>query len=286
MLTAKIQSNNKETLVHFPCTKRALATKLSRIGIQTPTSKLSCETKPESEVKISISADEPRLQKLASLANKASSLESVNSVCAMFEEMPLNAQAELPERAEGGEIESFSELARNVYMYKPTTVSEKYYCPLAVLVYDDYDGYYSDYDGDFASKYESAIREKLDLENDVNMEEYFDGSNSAVSKLRSVVWGVEDIKGVLYGCITAELTDHLTESEKEELKDWICGQNSDGFGEGFEQRPIRISEGEMYVSFWNSSNEYFIYDEKEMQSYLKEQNQSFGMEGLWYFNVV
>lgn len=282
MLTAKIQSNSKEIIVHIPCTKRALAAKLSRIGIPTPASKLPCEAKPESEVRITISAVEPCLQALASMAGKASSLESVNSVCAMFEEMTLNVQTELLERIEGGEIESFSELAQNVYMYKPITVSEKYYCPLAVLVYDDYDGYYSDYDGDFASKYESTIREKLYVENDMdaNMAEYFDGSNSAVSKLRSVVWDVEDIKGVLYGCITAELSEHLTESEKEELKDWICGQNSDGFGEGFEQRPIRVSEGEMYVSFWNSSDEYFIYDEKEMQSYLEEQNQSFGMEGL------
>ncbi len=199
MLTARIQLNNKETLVYFPCTKRALATKLSRIGIQTPASKLPCETQPESEVKIAISAGEQHLHKLASLASKASSLESVNSVCAIFEEMPLNAQTELLEKIEGGEIESFSELAQNVYMYKPITVSEKYYCPLAVLVYDDYDGYYNNYDG---------------------------------------------------------------------------------FGEGFEQRPIKINEGEMYVSFWNSSNEYFIYDEKEMQSYLKEQNQSYRMEGL------
>lgn len=282
MLTAKIQSNNKETSVHFPCTKRALAVKLSRIGIQAPVSKLSCEAKPEIKVKIAISADEPCLQKLASLASKASSLESVNSVCAIFEDMPLNAQTELLERIKGGEIESFSEFAQNVYMYKPITVSEKYYCPLAVLVYDDYDGNYNEYDGSFASKYESAIKEKLDINNDMdaNMAEYFDGSNSAVSKLRSVVWGVEDIKGVLYGCITVELSEHLTESEKEELKDWICGQNSDGFGEGFEQRPIRVNEGEMYVSFWNSSDEYFIYDEEEMQSYLEEQNQSFGMEGL------
>lgn len=58
MLTARIQSNNKETLVHFPCTKRVLASKLSRIGIQTPASKLPCETTPESEVKIALSADE------------------------------------------------------------------------------------------------------------------------------------------------------------------------------------------------------------------------------------
>jgi len=34
----------------------------------------------------------------------------------------------------------------------------------------------------------------------------------------------------------------------------VCGQNSDGYGEGFEQRPIKTPDGEIYVSFWDSGN--------------------------------
>ena len=48
----------------------------------------------------------------------------------------------------------------------------------------------------------------------------------------------------------------FTEEEIEALKDGISGQNSDGFGEGFEQRPIETDEGDMYVSFWNSKEGY------------------------------
>ncbi len=46
-----------------------------------------------------------------------------------------------------------------------------------------------------------------------------------------------------------------------DLKDEVEGQYSDGWGEGFEQKPIRINnfgvKEEIYVSFWNSNNWQF-----------------------------
>ncbi len=44
------------------------------------------------------------------------------------------------------------------------------------------------------------------------------------------------------------------------------GQESDGWGEGFEQRPIEIDEGELYVSFWNPSDSFFITTEEQLKS--------------------
>lgn len=49
---------------------------------------------------------------------------------------------------------------------------------------------------------------------------------------------------------------------------FIClrvGQNSDGYGEGFEQRPIKTPDGEIYVSFWDSEN-YSMKLEQEMKN--------------------
>ena len=69
---------------------------------------------------------------------------------------------------------------------------------------------------------------------------------------------------MLYGKIDCYLTEELTPEETERLRDAITGQNSDGLGEGFEQREIPIDEGDLYVSYWQSGNEYFLYTEDEM----------------------
>lgn len=57
------------------------------------------------------------------------------------------------------------------------------------------------------------------------------------------------------------------------MKDWICGQNSDGLGEGFEQRPIETEWGDLYVHLWHSGNDYVIVTVEEMGM-----GQHFGME--------
>ena len=57
----------------------------------------------------------------------------------------------------------------------------------------------------------------------------------------------------------------LSEKELEAVKDYWSGQESDGWGEGFEQRPIQTEEGELYVSFWNSSDSFFITTEEQLK---------------------
>ena len=52
---------------------------------------------------------------------------------------------------------------------------------------------------------------------------------------------------------------HTAEQHNETYQQaWISGQNSDGFGEGLEQREFEIDDGEGYLSFWNSGDNYFM----------------------------
>ena len=85
-------------------------------------------------------------------------------------------------------------------------------------------------------------------------------------------WSVEEIGGVLYGRIDCRSAEAFTSEEIEAIKEGISGQNSDGFGEGFEQREISTDEGDLYVSFWHSGDDYFIHTQEEMDEYINQGN--------------
>ena len=75
----------------------------------------------------------------------------------------------------------------------------------------------------------------------------------------------------LYELGISGLAISVTE-EKEKVRDWIEGQNSDGFGEGLEQREIETEDGDLFVSMWNFGDDYFVYDEEELAAHLAGQS--------------
>jgi len=111
----------------------------------------------------------------------------------------------------------------------------------------------------------AAIAKKNRLfENDRGLAEYI--HNEALNKkVYSLYPSVEIVDGELWGVMTAGLKESLSGEEVAALLDYVCGQNSDGYGEGFEQRPIKTPDGEIYVSFWNHEN-YSLKLEQEMKS--------------------
>lgn len=77
---------------------------------------------------------------------------------------------------------------------------------------------------------------------------------------------VEEWDGRLWGVLEVQTRGELSEGELRELtKEW-SGQCSDGWGEGFEQREIKIDQGELYVSFWHSGGDFVIQPEAELKS--------------------
>ena len=59
-----------------------------------------------------------------------------------------------------------------------------------------------------------------------------------------------------------------TDAETEILTDWLSGQNSDGYGEHFEQQPIDTADGDLYVSFWNTGDNYSLMTRDELDEYI------------------
>jgi len=112
-------------------------------------------------------------------------------------------------------------------------------------------------DGADLAQYEHSIAEMVEKENLMgtdgkicNLMDYFDGSKSIKGKVDSAIISVKNVDGVLYGCTTLHLKDFLESQELSELCEYITGQYSDGWGEGFEQREIAVDGGTLYVHFW------------------------------------
>lgn len=127
------------------------------------------------------------------------------------------------------------------------------------------DAYGMPLDGTDLAWYESAIREELNRYGEDDLMQYFSGSASIQEKVKSAVVTIENQEGTLYGCTKLELNEFLNPEELKELGDYITGQYSDGWGEGFEQQEIQVDGGELYVHFWQPNAYLFEQVKPEVQ---------------------
>ena len=142
----------------------------------------------------------------------------------------------------------------------------------------DWSDIYEDAGDEYADGYESEIQEAFDeytADDDCDMIEYYDRNASARDKIVSAKWGFEEIGGKHFGVVDVQLTDPLTDEEEADFKDWISGQNSDGLGEGFEQREINTDDGLLSVHFWNPGDDYYVDNEEEFRDRM-----NLGMGGI------
>ena len=148
----------------------------------------------------------------------------------------------------------------------------KLYCPLTICVEPDDD--YSDLEEVPSANYvyyDDKINERIRRELNFDEDEREHGliaytdSKHLAEKVYSVFPSVETRDGDLYGVVTIKSYGELERADLIELTEGIEGQLAD-FGEGFEQHEIRLGEDVVYISFWNSEDNYFIKPESEVFS--------------------
>ena len=144
------------------------------------------------------------------------------------------------------------------------------------------------FDGADLIPYVSEIQEKIaeysrvgheDDKTD-NLMDYFDGSAAIKEKVLSAVPSVKEADGVLYGCTILELKEYLETEELSELCEYLTGQYSDGWGEGFEQQEIQVDGGELYVHFWQPKDYLFEQVKPEIQKKQEQEKKRPKMELL------
>ena len=136
--------------------------------------------------------------------------------------------------------------------------------------YNEYEG--CPLDGHDLLQYADAVDEavKKDIADfNGDLMQYYHEDDSVRSKVVSAVPSVEIHGNKLCGCLNVELKEALLDDEQTVLCNYISGQYSDGWGEGFEQREIDVGDGKLYVHFWQDHDFELKRDVPDMTEFKK-----------------
>lgn len=128
------------------------------------------------------------------------------------------------------------------------------------------------FDGTDMVCYEESIRPAVEQYTGNLMSYFYKQRNPGIKeKVISAIPSIEIRNGELMGCTTVVLKEPLADEEMEDLQDYLHGQFSDGWGEGFEQQEIQTDDGVLYVHFGEAEPFYFEVEQMQPAEPLKEQ---------------
>ena len=276
-INAIIQTKNGSTLVlEFPHSIYDLYEKLQSVGICQSPHRIQLSDEDGDNVRVKLYSECELGKHLLLTLSERNTLADANLLAFIVDNAREEIRPALEQsilRDQYGSMEEVVAATRQL-LYDSGPVKAVFYCPLVgTLLEKDEEGdeYESPVDGHFLRAYEWDVAEALKIDqatDESDMAEYFDEDAGIKAKLVSAKWSVESYRGRLFGKIECSLKEPLTEAEAGILTDWITGQNSDGYGEHFEQHPIQTEDGDLYVSFWNSGNNYSIMTHEELDDYI------------------
>ena len=256
----KPQEGSEENFLFLPMAESRLCRELERSGVIDPKNFELCyiDQAPMEEIASSLSLEKEDIFMLNRLA---AALEVIPP--AEMEKLKAAVYLTEPDTSEKflalmKKVEQLDDALRPLST-GPSTL--RLYMPLtAEFTEDGYDYEEPEHlEGRELYQYEEQIAKALE---DYRMPEeaergimhWYHEEDSVNEKVRSVVFRLEKRDFQLWGVAECRLLRGLTTKEMDTLKQYITGQASDGWGEGFEQRDIGVDEGVLNVHLWNSGD--------------------------------
>ena len=256
----KPQEGSEENFLFLPMAESRLCRELERSGVIDPKNFELCyiDQAPMEEIISSLSLEKEDIFMLNRLA---AALEVIPP--AEMEKLKAAVYLTEPDTSEKflalmKKVEQLDDALRPLST-GPSTL--RLYMPLtAEFTEDGYDYEEPEHlEGRELYQYEEQIAKALE---DYRMPEeaergimhWYHEEDSVNEKVRSVVFRLEKRDFQLWGVAECRLDSGLTSKELAALKEYITGQASDGWGEGFEQRDIGVDEGVLNVHLWNSGD--------------------------------
>ena len=256
----KPQEGSEENFLFLPMAESRLCRELERSGVIDPKNFELCyiDQAPMEEI-------------ISSLSLKKEDIFMLNRLAAALEDIPPAEMEKLKAAiylTEPDTSEKFLALMKKVEQLDdalrplstgPSTL--RLYMPLtAEFTEDGYDYEEPEHlEGRELYQYEEQIAKALEgyrmpEEAERGIMHWYHEEDSVDEKVRSVVFRLEERDFQLWGVAECQLLRGLTTKEMDTLKQYITGQASDGWGEGFEQRDIGVDEGVLNVHLWNSGD--------------------------------
>lgn len=278
MIIADITNKGKDIKIVLPMEDEAIYAALHSVGVRLHLRNIQAG-KVKGNVSLHFSAVDSLGNHLLALFPDHVSLKEVNSVVKAIVNTHDYIKPQLEDNLIYDRYRTLDEVTEDLHEMKneASNSHETYYFPLSGKLWDEKIGWTTIASEqrlvDNKDKIEAAFLNYLDGK---DMTVYYNGTGSDTLFLIEWVFFIIDKK--LYGTVeVCNLNSCMEIDADQALRAWICAQNRDGIGEGFEQQEILLDDGtELYVSFWHSGPEYFVKDELDLDDYLDALDQQPG----------
>ena len=280
MITAIIRNKENTLVLELPHSIYDIYEKLQSIGIMQSPKRIPLTDNEGEDIGVKLFSESDFGQHLLLTLSEKNTIADANMLTLVIGAASEDIKEELEQNILYDQYDSMDEVISAVRQMTQDAgpVKAVFFCPLIGNI-DEGDGDMFTVGDSYLADSEGEINDALKeyTANDENdMAAYYNEDDGVKEKLTSAVWSVELYGSRLFGRIDCGLKEALTAEETEALRDWLAGQCSDGLGEGFEQQPIDTMDGELFVSFWNSGDDYAMMTESEFDEYLQQNEMQMG----------